>query len=74
MWSDPLVRSKIIVLLAASIDYGMPFCKGCFNLEEEADGLAFVTGEEIKKLEKMICGVNPIDIDRTKKASKIAEN
>ena len=38
-----------------------------------ADGLAFVTGEEIKKLERMICDINPIEIDRTKKASEIAE-
>ena len=59
--------------MAASIDYGMPFCKSCFNLEGDADGLSFVTGEEIKKLERMICDINPIEIFRTKKASEIAE-
>ena len=62
-----------MVQLAASIDYGMPFCKSCFNLESDADGLAFVTGEEIKKLEKMICDMNSTSIQRTIAASRSAE-
>lgn len=73
LWKDLITRSKNIVQLVATIDYGMPFCKSCFNLEEGADGLAFVAGEEIKKLEKIIYGINSICINRTTKANKVAE-
>ena len=52
LWEDHAVRSKIIVQQAAKIDYGMVFCKSCFNLEGDADGLAFVTGAEIKNSPK----------------------
>ena len=44
LWEDHAVRSKIIVQQAAKIDYGMVFCKSCFNLEGDADGLTYVTG------------------------------
>ena len=49
LWEDHAVRSKIIVQQAAKIDYGMEFFKSCFNLECDADELAFVTCAEIKK-------------------------
>lgn len=74
IWKDPIARARVIVQLAANIDYGIPFCKSCFNLEGDAYGLAFVTGEEIKKLGKMIYDTNSICIKRTITACNIAED
>ena len=53
--------------MAASIDYAKPFCQGTFNLEGGADGLAFVTGTEIRKIADRI-SASDINIDRLKKA------
>ena len=41
--------ARLLVQMAASIEYEKPFCTAAFNLEGDADGLAFVTGTEIKK-------------------------
>ena len=57
--------------MAASIDYAKPFYQGTFNLEGDADGLAFVTGTEIRKIVDRI-SASDINIDRLKKASKTA--
>ena len=35
--------TKLIVQMAASIDYAKTFCQGTFNLEGGADGLDFFT-------------------------------
>ena len=57
--------------MAASIDYAKPFCQGKFNLEGDADGLAFVTGTEIRKIADTILA-SDINIDRLKKSFKTA--
>ena len=39
-------HSKLLMQIAASIDYAIQFCKGTFNLQGDADGILFVTGSE----------------------------
>ena len=63
--------ARLLVQMAASIDYAKPFCKATFNLEGDADGLAFVTGTEIEKIGDRISSFN-INIDRLKKHAKKA--
>ena len=72
MWENDFTQAKIRVQCAAKIDYGQPFCKACFNLEGDADGLSFVTGMEIQKLTSAITDTN-LNIDRVIKACTQAE-
>ena len=72
MWENDFTQAKIRVQCAAKIDYGQPFCKACFNLEGDADGLSFVTGMEIQKLTSAITDTN-LNIDGVIKACTQAE-
>ena len=58
--------ARLLMQIAASLDYAAPFCKATFNLEGDADGLAFVTGTEIEKIVERISSLN-LNIDRVKK-------
>ena len=71
MWEDLGVRARLTVQIATKIYYGIPFCRADFNLEGGADGLSFVTGAEIRKLEKIICD-GDFNYDRVNKATVIA--
>ena len=71
LMEDKKKYARLIVQMAASIDYAKPFCQGTFNLEGDADGLAFVTGTEIMKIGDRISS-SDINIDRLRKASKMA--
>ena len=53
---NPVSRARLEVQLGASIDFGRPFCKAGFNLEGDADGLAFCVHAEIKKTAEVIAG------------------
>ena len=58
--------ARLLMQIAASLDYAAPFCKTTFNLEGDADGLAFVTGTEIEKIVVRISSLH-LNIDRVKK-------
>ena len=58
--------ARLLMQIAASLDYAAPFCKTTFNLEGNADGLAFVTGTEIEKIVHRISSLH-LNIDRVKK-------
>ena len=40
-------RAKVIVQLAPTVDYGMPFLKDCFNCGGDAHRLSFIVAAEI---------------------------
>ena len=46
--------ARLLMQIADSLDYVAPFCKATFNLEGDADGLAFVTGTKIEKIVDII--------------------
>ena len=71
LMEDKKSLARLSVQISASIDYAKPFCKATFNLEGDADGLAFVTGGEIKKCYERISSMN-INIDRLKSGAKNA--
>lgn len=49
LMEDKKKYARLIVQMAASIDYAKPFCQSTFNFKGGAYGLAFVTGTEIIK-------------------------
>ena len=57
--------ARLTVQISALIDYATPFCKGAFNLEGDADGLAFVTGTEKKIADRIT--YHDINVGRLKK-------
>ena len=71
MWENLGARAKSTVKMASNICQKMHFCKAGFNLDGDTDGLSFVTGTEIKKLEKVLCD-GDFNCDRVNKATVIA--
>ena len=61
--------ARLLVQIAASIEYVTPFCKATFNLENDADSLSFVTGSNIRKTDNRISSCD-IKIERVKKNAK----